>query len=119
MDKSVNVVLGNSLDDTLNTVDVDIGVGEVPDHGQRTSPTFDILLLHSLGGVLTAHKVVDNIGVTDAFFDRLSVAQVVFLWAVRTASSQVKAATGGRHTMKFTRPRSPVTFRWRLAISSR
>ena len=34
MDKSVNVVLGNSLGDALGAIHVDVGVGEVPIYGQ-------------------------------------------------------------------------------------
>lgn len=37
----------------------------------------------SLGGILTTDKVVDNIGVTHALLNGLSVAQVVFLNQVR------------------------------------
>jgi hypothetical protein len=35
--------------------------------------------IHSLGGVLAADKVVDNVGVTDTLLNGLSVTQVVFL----------------------------------------
>lgn len=78
MDEAVDIVLGNSIGNTLDTVDVDVLVGEVP--GIVRNRLF-IYITHynSLGGILATDKVVDNIGVTNALFNGLGVAQVVFL----------------------------------------
>jgi hypothetical protein len=79
VDEAVDIVLGNSIGNTLDTVDVDILVGEVP--GVVRNHIF-IYITHcnSLGGILATDKVVDNIGVTNALLDGLGVAQVVFLY---------------------------------------
>lgn len=55
MDKSVNIVFGDSLGDALSSINMNVGIGEV------------------FRGILTTNKVVDNIGVTDTFLDRLSI----------------------------------------------
>jgi hypothetical protein len=57
---------------------VDIRVGEVPAHISISCRPIDCFH-HELGRVLTADKVVDHVGVTDALFDRLGVAKIVFL----------------------------------------
>lgn len=91
MNETVNVVLGNSVGDALDTIDVDILVGEVPGRvsgypaSRSTKPS-------SLGGVLTADKVVDNIGVTHALLNGLGVAQVVFLDRIRRSLPQDSSA---------------------------
>ena len=36
-------------------------------------------MVHELGRILAADKVVNNVGVTDSLLDRLGVAQIVFL----------------------------------------
>ena len=48
MDKAVDVVLGDGLDNALDTVDVHIGVGEVPEfHINMTIPPLDQKLWHT------------------------------------------------------------------------
>jgi hypothetical protein len=79
VDEAVDIVLGNSIGDTLDTVDVDILVGEVPGI-VRNHLFMYITRYNSLGGILTTDKVVDNIGVTNALLNGLGVAQVVFLY---------------------------------------
>lgn len=57
---------------------------------------------------------------SDALLNGLGVPQVVFLWPASASSCpQTIQAVKTVRTMKTTRPRSPVGFRWRLAISSR
>lgn len=79
MDEAVDVVLGNSIGNALNTVNVDILVREVPriinNHTSMHSTHF-----YSLGRILTTDKVVNDIGVTNALLDGLGVAQIVFLY---------------------------------------
>ena len=76
-------------------------------------PTIGALIncVHSLGRVLATSQVVDDIGVTDALLDGLGVAEVVFLRASQTTCIFDRMPRVGFHTMKVTRPRSPVTFR--------
>lgn len=77
VDEAVDVVLGNSIGNTFDTVDVDVLVGEVPGV-VRNHIFMRITHCNSLGGILATDKVVDDIGVTNALLDGLSVAQVVF-----------------------------------------
>lgn len=78
MDEAVDIVLGNSIGNTLDTVDVNVLVGEVPGI-VRNHLFMYITHYNSLGGILATDKVVDNIGVTNALLNGLGVAQVVFL----------------------------------------
>lgn len=119
MDEAVDIVLGNSIGNTFDTIDVDVLVGEVPgvvrNHLFRYTTHYN-----SLGGILATDKVVDNIGVTNALLNGLGVAQVVFLyWGQIPSSIRTTYTVGRLHTMNTTRPRSPVTFKCLLAISSR
>lgn len=79
MDKAIDIVLGNSLSYPLGSLDVDILEGVVPrrflSYRSSNAPRF----IDLLGGVVTADQVVDNIGVSNALFDRLSVVEVVLL----------------------------------------
>lgn len=66
MNESVNVVLGNSLGNSLSTIDMNVGVGEVPE--TISFPSSNILLLfdtssfyNSLGGILATDKVVNDV----------------------------------------------------------
>lgn len=117
MDESVDVVLRDSLRNSLRTVDMDILVREIPATVQtlfhRTCKIGNLL-----GRIVAADEVIDNIGVTDAFFNRLSVAKVIFLTPSVSTGSSSQAASHVR-TIKITLPRSPVSFRWRFVISSR
>lgn len=79
VDEAVDIVLGNSIGNTLDTVDVDILVGEVPNI-VRNHLFIYTTHFNSLGGILATDKVVDNIGVTNALLNGLGVAQVVFLY---------------------------------------
>jgi hypothetical protein len=113
VDEAVHVVLGDSLGDALSTVNVHVGVGEVPRLPVNCLLQLPVYCkLHALGRVLATSQVVDDIGVTDTLLDRLGVAEVVFLW-----TSQTTCVFGPSfpfscfHTMKVTRPRSPVTFK--------
>lgn len=119
VDEAVDIVLGNSVGNTFDTVDVDILVGEVPAI-VRNHVFMYITHFNSLGGILATDKVVDNIGVTNALLNGLGVAQVVFLyWSQTPPSISTKYGVVRLHTMNTTRPRSPVTFKCLLAISSR
>jgi hypothetical protein len=60
MDVAVNVVLGDSLNDSLGSLNVDILEAEV------------------LGGIIAADEVIDDVGVPDTGFDGLGIVQVVF-----------------------------------------
>jgi hypothetical protein len=119
VNEAVDIVLGDSIGNTFDTIDVDVLVGEVPGV-VRDHLFMCITHCNSLGGILATDKVVDNIGVTNALLDGLSVAQVVFLsWGQTPSTIQTEYASARFHTMKTTRPRSPVTFKCLLAISSR
>lgn len=61
VNESINIILGHGLRNALGSVNVDILVGEV------------------LCGIVAPDKVVDNIRMAHTFFDRLRVAEVVFL----------------------------------------
>lgn len=104
VDESVNVVFGDCLSDTLCTVNVDVLVGEVP-------AQLAFIQNHSrgdvLGRIVTADKVVNNVGMANALFNRLCVAKVVFLLWSASALSTASIV----HTVKTTRPRSPETLR--------
>jgi hypothetical protein len=78
VDEAVNVVFGNRLGNPLAALDVHVGEREVPG---PVSPAFPLVLTRSgsLGGIVAADKVIDDIGMPDALLDRLGVAQVVFL----------------------------------------
>lgn len=79
--EAVDIVFRSSLRNTLDTIDVDIGVGEVPvrpiskPFACRDAAHF----CHLLGGILTANKVVHDVRMANALLNRLGVAQVVFL----------------------------------------
>lgn len=62
MDITVDVVLGNSLNDPFGALDVDVLEGEV------------------LGWIVSANKVVDDVGVSDTGFDGGGVAEVILLF---------------------------------------
>lgn len=80
MDETVDVVFGSRLCNTFRTVNVNIGVREVPARLlTECSPNQSSLHCYSLSRVLTANKVVDNIGVTNALLNGLGVPQVIFL----------------------------------------
>lgn len=113
MDEAVHVVLGDSLGDALSTVNVHVGIGEVPRlPGQLLFQLPIHGKLHALGRVLATSQVVDDIGVTDTLLDRLGVAEVVFLWTSQTTCVHCPGFHFNCfHTMKVTRPRSPVTFK--------
>ena len=78
MNIPVDIILGNGLNDPLGALDVHIREGVVPNPVSRWpsahAPTPD-----SLGGIVAADQVVDNVRVPDALLDRLGVVQVVFL----------------------------------------
>lgn len=80
MDETVDVVFGSRLCNAFRTVNVNVGVGEVParllTECSRNKFPLDC---HSLSRVLTANKVVNNIGVTNALLNGLGVPQVIFL----------------------------------------
>jgi hypothetical protein len=70
---------------------------------------------NKLGRVVTAHKVVNNIRVPYALLKRWGISEIVFLQGIRGNSKFLGLAL----TMNITLPRSPETFKWRFAISSR
>jgi hypothetical protein len=65
MDESVNVVFRNSLSNSLNAFHM------------------DILKIKILGGVASANEIVHHIRVSDAFFERWGISQVIFLEQVQ------------------------------------
>jgi hypothetical protein len=75
MDIAVDVVFGDGFDDTLGAPDVDVGQGEV------------------LGGVVAADEVVDDVGVTDASFDGVFIAEVVLLFILREVGEERRCET--------------------------
>ena len=77
MDETVDVVFGSRLCNAFRTVNVNVGVGEVP--ARLLTECSSSLHCYSLSRVLTANKVVNNIGVTNTLLNRLSVPQVIFL----------------------------------------
>lgn len=80
MDETVDVVFGSRLCNTFRTVNVNIGVREVPARLlTECSPNQSSLHCYSLSRVLTANKVVNNVGVTNALLNGLGVPQVIFL----------------------------------------
>lgn len=114
---SVNVILGSGFDDTLRSLDVNIGEGEISvvpcqitNYRGEDTPFL-------LGRVVPANQVVHNIGVSNARLDRGCVAEVVLL--SRCYPMITPNMLQGVPTTKTTRPKSPVTFRCRLVISSR
>ena len=87
MDESIDVVFGDSLCNALGSINMDIHEGEVPVHRVRREPfcKYPSFLDFLLRRILATDKVVNNIGVTDALFNRLSVSQVVFLSTAQLA----------------------------------
>ena len=77
MDETVDVVFGSRLCNAFRTVNVNIGVREVP--ARLLTECSSSLHCYSLSRVLTANKVVNNIGVTNALLNGLGVPQVIFL----------------------------------------
>jgi hypothetical protein len=73
---------------------------------------------YALGGVITSDEVDDDVGMPHARLDGLCVSQVVLL-PIRHQPIPPTPCYTVMLTMKLTLPRSPVTLRWRLAISSR
>ena len=79
MNEAVDVIFGSGLNDTLDTVDIDIVVREIPAQLLAVIRAGQSFLVNSLSRILTANKVIDNVGMADTFLDRLGVPQVVFL----------------------------------------
>lgn len=79
MNEAVDVIFGSGLNDTLDTVDIDIVVREIPAQLLAIIRAGQSFLVNSLSRILTANKVIDNVGMADTFLDRLGVPQVVFL----------------------------------------
>lgn len=67
--------------------------------------------------VCPPHQVVNNVRVPDGLLNRLGVPEIVFL-GVDEQSVLKESENPLARTMKATLPKSPVTLRWRLAISS-
>ncbi len=76
----------------------------------------DILEAKVLGGVGQANEVVYDIGVSDALFEGWCIPEIIFL---QTEIRRVFVEPFISLTINMTLPKSPETFRWRLAISSR
>ena len=72
MDKSVNIVLGNSLGDALSAVDVDILEREVPVQCQLPSSR-PVCCRNSLGRVVPANQVENDVRVPHTLLNRLGV----------------------------------------------
>lgn len=119
VDVPVDIILGDRLGDPFGALDMDVLQGEVP--GPVSSwpipPSQARPRADSLGGVVPADQVVDDVRVPDALLDRLGVVQIVFLASVQQLASLPGCPES--LTMNTTRPRSPETLRWRFAISSR
>jgi hypothetical protein len=73
---------------------------------------------YALGGVITSDEVDDDVRMPHALLDGLCVSQVELLQICYQSVPPTLQHTVVL-TMKLTLPRSPVTLRWRLAISSR
>lgn len=79
---AVDIVLGDSVDNTLGTLNVNILQREVSESSlasitsEHCAPQPAGVLL---GGVVAADQVIHNVGVADALLDRLGVAKIVFL----------------------------------------
>lgn len=100
VNEAVDIVLGDGIGNTGGTLDV------------------DVLEIEVLGGVVATDQVVDNVGVADRLLNGSSVAEIHFLEICQRMLAQ-EVRYKKRRTRKTTRPRSPETLRWRLAISSR
>lgn len=68
-----------------------------------------------LGGIHSTNEIIDNVWMSNAFLQRLCVSQIIFL----VQFQQCSFSSMSYHTMNITRPKSPATFKWRFAISSR
>lgn len=118
VDVSVNIVLRGRFNNTLSSLYVDIFKRKVPTRisDNDTYAAFEILLR----GIVSSDQVVDDIGMADACFYGWCIAKVIFLvpcYLVRFIVDETE--NEARRTTKTIRPRSPVTFKCRLVISSR
>lgn len=87
---TVDIVLGNSLDNTLGRLDMHVFEREVP---ASLSPILIPVSGGLLGRVVPANQVVDHIGVSNARFDRRGIVQVVFLCIVSVFPGPVRQWT--------------------------
>lgn len=79
MDEPVNVILGDSLSNPHGTLDMHVLQGEVPRPVSYRPKGSNLPGLGSLGRVVAANQVVDDVRVPDALLNRLGVVEVVFL----------------------------------------
>lgn len=85
MDISVDIILGDSLDNTLGALNVDILEGVIPMYrsvsrllkAAQRAPSGDMGDI--LGRVVSANHIHDNVRVSDASLDGCRVVEVVFL----------------------------------------
>jgi hypothetical protein len=93
---------------------MDIFKGKVPANRQQDAYEYNFRS-RSLGGVVSADEVVDGVRVSNALLQRRGISEIVFLELVNIEIANENLSL----TMNITRPKSPVTFRCRFAISSR
>jgi hypothetical protein len=77
MDEPVNIVFGNRLGNSLCSVNMNILVREIP--ARTLAGTSYYRGAHRLCGILAPDEIVHDVGVTDTFFNRLGVSEIIFL----------------------------------------
>jgi hypothetical protein len=77
MDEPVNIVFGNRLGNSLCSVNMNILVREIP--ARTLAETSYCRGAHRLCGILAPDEIVHDVGVTDTFFNRLGVSEIIFL----------------------------------------
>ncbi len=79
MDISVDIVLANSLDNSLSSLNVHILQREVPDNHLVPVLSIGPLYIDVLGRIVAANQVENGIGMSNARLDRRGVSKVVLL----------------------------------------
>lgn len=88
MNEAVNIVFGNGFGYPFCAFDMDVFKIEIPRTYQYEA--FCLFDYSILGGVIPSNKVVDDIRMSNAFFEGRGISKIVFLQRVLAATYLIK-----------------------------